>query len=700
MHLEIMYNINEPEKAGHEKRDKGKVLQHCLCKVSVKSGITMGALDLTTCYSLLRGFFLLTPEQKLNLKYVIEQRNVINKYLNEKTLEGELFSKIWDQLQIPTLIIAAEIDPLFADEIFNKIKILKRTKPSMKHSIQCYETYLEWFSRDDILRQEIRHAKLQRRLLSPSLPSIPEDQNRKMLIIIEVIMINLLKNLDGDQTEVERLPPDGMEAHDKEEPKKHDNVYNKIILKDPVISGVNAPTQNMQKKCVTIETTVVPVVLETDNSKSDIQNKVIDNDQSIQYDYNEKADLTDMETQTEEEDMINPENINQIEEKNDIIDAVYHNVEIILQIPGKTSCHIEDRVNDIQSSVDEISTESMKIHSLSVQSDVVSIQAKLSHTLFEDRSTLRDVTSEVLHKLFHMCRIADNFSVDVTFKIEGVNGIDPSKFIIKEVSDKEITKDGENLLDRNATFSTETSMSPLTLTPDILNECQQCKEKDKEIFTLQKKVLNLQAEKNPLPNLKCKDCVKKDKQIFLLEQDQLKITNANDQKDRLIHTLHTDIATKESTIKSYVRLDRTNSVLNDQMNTKNDLKKKRLAHLYKKYSSSLFYTRPTSEQVLKKPVNSSISNTNKKYLSSIRRYKDFIPTRQMAVVRYSNSDAKWKGQPKAPLFPSINLVVKRDKQLLRPFSVRGKHVDLENASMAKDTGNRKRHILDLSLPRM
>ncbi|XP_076082586.1 uncharacterized protein LOC143053683 [Mytilus galloprovincialis] len=435
-------------------------------------------------------------------------------------------------------------------------------------------------------------------------------------------MINLLKNLDGDQTEVERLPPDGMEAHDKEEPKKHDNDYNKIIIKDPVISGVNAPTQNMQKKCVTIETTVVPVVLETNNSISDIQNKVIDNDQSIQHEHNEKVDLTDMETQTEEEDLINPENINQIEEKNDIID--------------------------------------------------------------------------------------------------------PSKFIIKEVSDKEITKAGENLLDRNATFSTEPSMSPLTLTPDILNECQQCKEKDKEIFTLQKKVLNLQAEKNPLPNLKCKDCVKKDKQIFLLEQDQLKITNANDQKDRLIHTLHTDIATKESTIKSYVRLDRTNSVLNDQMNTKNDLKKKRLAHLYKKYSSSLFYTRPTSEppevltrlpklpqasqqsrterpiseQVLKKPVNSSISNTNKKYLSSIRRYKDFIPTRQMAVVRYSNSDAKWKGQPKAPLFPSINLVVKRDKQLLRPFSVRGKHVDLENASMAKDTGNRKRHILDLSLPRM
>lgn len=150
-----MYNINEPEKAGHEKRDKGKVLQHCLCKVSVKSGINMGALDLTTCYRLLRCFFILTPEQKLNLKYVIDQRNVINKYLNEKTLESELFSKIWDQLQIPTLIIAAEIDPSFADEIFKRIKLLKRTKPSMKHSIQCYETYLEWFSRDDILRQVI-----------------------------------------------------------------------------------------------------------------------------------------------------------------------------------------------------------------------------------------------------------------------------------------------------------------------------------------------------------------------------------------------------------------------------------------------------------------------------------------------------------------------------------------------------------------
>ncbi|OPL20892.1 hypothetical protein AM593_05293, partial [Mytilus galloprovincialis] len=170
----------------------------------------------------------------------------------------------------------------------------------------------------------------------------------------------------------------------------------------------------------------------------------------------------------------------------------------------------------------------MKIHSLSVQSDVLSIQAKLSNTLFEDRSTLRDVTSEVLHKLFHMCHIEDNFSVDVTFKIQGVDGIDPSKFIIKELSDKEITKDGDNLLDRNATYSTEPSMSPLTLTPDILKECLQ---------------------------------------------------------------------------------------------SKNDLKKRRLAHLYKKYSSSLFYTRPTSEQVLKKPVNPSISYTNKKYLSAIRRYK-------------------------------------------------------------------------------
>ncbi|VDH94331.1 Hypothetical predicted protein [Mytilus galloprovincialis] len=533
-------------------------------------------------------------------------------------------------------------------------------------------------------------------------------------------MINLLKNLDGVKTEVERLPPDGMEAYDREEPNKHSNDDNKIILKDPVISGVNAPTQ---KKCVTIDTTEVPVVLETAISNSD---NVIDNDRSIQHLHNEKADLTDMETQTEEEDMINQENIKKIEDTNDKIGAVYHNVEILLQIPDKTSCQIEDRVNDIQISVDEISTESMKIHSLSVQSDVLSIQAKLSHTLFEDRSTLRDVTSEVLHKLFHMCRIEDNFSVDVTFKTEDVDGIDPSKFIIKELSDKEITKDGDNMLDRNATYSTEPSMSPLTLTPDILKECLQCKEKDNEIFTLQKKVLSVQGEKNPLPSLKCKDCVKKDKQIYLLEQDQLKMTNANRQKDRLINSLHTDIATKESTIKSYVRLDRTNSVLDDQINTKKDLKKTRLAHLYKKYSSSLFYTRPTSEppevltrlpklpkasqqsrterpiseQVLKKPVHPTISYTNKKYLSAIRRYKDFIPTRKMAVVRYSYSDAKWKGQPKAPLFPSINLVVKRDTQLLRPFSVRGKHVDLENASMAKDTGNRKRHILDLSFPRM
>lgn len=49
------------------------------------------------------------------------------------------------------------------------------------------------------------------------------------------------------------------------EPKKHSSDDNKIILKDPVISGVNAPTQ---KKCVTIDTTEVPVVLESASSNS------------------------------------------------------------------------------------------------------------------------------------------------------------------------------------------------------------------------------------------------------------------------------------------------------------------------------------------------------------------------------------------------------------------------------------------------
>lgn len=153
MHFETMYNINGPERDGHEQREKGKVLQHCLCKVSVKNGIYMGALDLTTCYRLLEGFFEISSQEKTWLKCILEQRNAINKHLIDKTLDHDQFVKMWEQLEMPTLLMAAAIDNIYSDDIYNKVKLLAMTTPSVKKYVKFYELYLEWFSRDDILRQ-------------------------------------------------------------------------------------------------------------------------------------------------------------------------------------------------------------------------------------------------------------------------------------------------------------------------------------------------------------------------------------------------------------------------------------------------------------------------------------------------------------------------------------------------------------------
>lgn len=113
----------------------------------------MGALDLTTCYRLLEGFFEISSQEKKWLKCILEQRNAINKHLIDKTLDHDEFVKMWDQLEMPILLMAAAINNTYSDDIYNKVKILANSTPSVKKYAKFYELYLEWFSRDEILRQ-------------------------------------------------------------------------------------------------------------------------------------------------------------------------------------------------------------------------------------------------------------------------------------------------------------------------------------------------------------------------------------------------------------------------------------------------------------------------------------------------------------------------------------------------------------------
>jgi hypothetical protein len=59
--------------------------------------------------------------------------------------------------------------------------------------------------------QEIKHAKLQKQKMSATSSYDNDDNDRKVLTIVEVILVDLVENPDDIQTAVECLSPDGKE---------------------------------------------------------------------------------------------------------------------------------------------------------------------------------------------------------------------------------------------------------------------------------------------------------------------------------------------------------------------------------------------------------------------------------------------------------------------------------------------------------
>ena len=59
--------------------------------------------------------------------------------------------------------------------------------------------------------QELKHAKLKKQKMSATSSRDTDDVDRKVLVIVEVILIDLVENPDGIQTAVECLSPDGKE---------------------------------------------------------------------------------------------------------------------------------------------------------------------------------------------------------------------------------------------------------------------------------------------------------------------------------------------------------------------------------------------------------------------------------------------------------------------------------------------------------
>ena len=59
--------------------------------------------------------------------------------------------------------------------------------------------------------QEIKHAKLQKQKMSATSSYDNDDNDRKVLTIVEVILVDLVENPDDIQTAVECLSPGGKE---------------------------------------------------------------------------------------------------------------------------------------------------------------------------------------------------------------------------------------------------------------------------------------------------------------------------------------------------------------------------------------------------------------------------------------------------------------------------------------------------------
>ena len=106
-----------------------------------------------------------------------------------------------------------------------------------------------------------------------------------------------------------------------------------------------------------------------------------------------------------------------------VTDPKHYQAAVTLEIPGRTRWQNKALLNKVKDHKDHLNIDWIRVQSVFLELDVITIRADLSEALFCTREALRKSLSDFLHKMFRLCRISDSFSVNVTIQISDPGGI-------------------------------------------------------------------------------------------------------------------------------------------------------------------------------------------------------------------------------------------------------------------------------------
>jgi len=106
-----------------------------------------------------------------------------------------------------------------------------------------------------------------------------------------------------------------------------------------------------------------------------------------------------------------------------VADPKHYQAVVTVDIPGRTRWQNKALLNKVKDHKDHLNIDWIRVQSVFLELDVITIRAYLSESLFYTREALRKSLSEFLHNMFRLCRISDSFSVNVTIQISDPGGI-------------------------------------------------------------------------------------------------------------------------------------------------------------------------------------------------------------------------------------------------------------------------------------
>lgn len=122
-----LYDIGKNYPKGHYIQDKyNKVIQHCLCCISVNSQCSIEKLDLTILCTLLNNCFNLSPSEKMWLTSIRDIRNNISHAASPTEFDKGQLEKWWAVLEGAVLGLASRVPPVYYEKsIKENIDLLK-----------------------------------------------------------------------------------------------------------------------------------------------------------------------------------------------------------------------------------------------------------------------------------------------------------------------------------------------------------------------------------------------------------------------------------------------------------------------------------------------------------------------------------------------------------------------------------------------